>query len=448
LPPVHTEASKEKLPLLPARVFESMPDFFKRIVAPANGEEQKGALLLGALTVLSGAFPWLTGRLRDDILYANLFCLISGPPASGKGIVAHLRELLMPVHNELKEESKQLREAYEEQLLLAKKKKAKMPSKPLQKMLFIPGDSSSAGFLEIFKDSGGRGIMLETEGNVVNQAFKSEHGNYSNAFCQAFHHEKIDYYRKTRGEHIEIEAPCLSVLLSCTPEQIALLIPSAKSGVHSRFIFLRLDTDLGWISSKACKTEEGIKKYFAELGEEFCQWLKEFMKTNPEICFEWTDEQADEVDRFFSKNQKLYAHVKEGDMVATVHRLCIICLRLSMIFSALRMTEESAEWDDPETKTRLRCRQDDFENVMAIMPVLLRHSNHIYSELPQGSSKPKPKNQKELFFEQLPADKVFNSEVFTVVAQSMGIPLSTAKRWVKDFSIGHNQYQKPGDNEQ
>jgi hypothetical protein len=42
--------------------------------------------------------------------------------------------------------------------------------------------------------------MFETEGDTLAQTFKSEHGNYSDGFRKAFHHEKISYLRRKDRE--------------------------------------------------------------------------------------------------------------------------------------------------------------------------------------------------------------------------------------------------------
>lgn len=60
------------------------------------------------------------------------------------------------------------------------------------------------------------------------QTFKSEHGNYSDGFRKAFHHEKISYLRRKDREYVTLETPKLSALLSGTPRQIQSLIPDAE----------------------------------------------------------------------------------------------------------------------------------------------------------------------------------------------------------------------------
>ena len=69
--------------------------------------------------------------------------------------------------------------------------------------------------------------------------FKSEHGNYSDGFRKAFHHETITYNRSIkRPEFVEIDAPRLSALLSGTPKQVAALIPMRRKRLIQMFYIL------------------------------------------------------------------------------------------------------------------------------------------------------------------------------------------------------------------
>ena len=97
------------------------------------------------------------------------------------------------------------------------------PQKSPQKMLFIPANNSATGFLEILGDSDKRGLIFETEGDTLAKAFKSDYGDFSDGFRNAFQHEPISYYRRTDKEYVEIDRPCLSALLSGTPKQIQTL---------------------------------------------------------------------------------------------------------------------------------------------------------------------------------------------------------------------------------
>jgi hypothetical protein len=104
-------------------------------------------------------------------------------------------------------------------------------------MLIIPANNSSTGLFQNLNDDQGVGLLFETEGDTLAQTFKSEHGNYSDGFRKAFHHETISYNRRKDREYVELVTPKLSALLSGTPKQVSALVPSAENGLFSRFIF-------------------------------------------------------------------------------------------------------------------------------------------------------------------------------------------------------------------
>jgi hypothetical protein len=88
------------------------------------------------------------------------------------------------------------------------------PQEPPLHMLIIPSNNSSTGLFQILNDNSRIGLMFETEGDTLAQTFKSEHGNYSDGFRKAFHHETISYLRRKDREFVELENPRLSALLS------------------------------------------------------------------------------------------------------------------------------------------------------------------------------------------------------------------------------------------
>ena len=133
------------------------------------------------------------------------------------------------------------------------------PGKPPEKMLFIPANNSSTGAYQLLGDSDGKGLIFETEGDTLAQAFKSDYGNYSDGFRKAFHHETISYYRRTDREFVDIESPCLSAVLSGTPKQVSALIPNAENGLFSRFIFYFMNVKTNWKDVFADTTENGLR---------------------------------------------------------------------------------------------------------------------------------------------------------------------------------------------
>ncbi len=78
------------------------------------------------------------------------------------------------------------------------------PQEPPLRMLIIPANNSATGLFQILNDNKGIGLIFETEGDTLAQTFKSEHGNYSDGFRKAFHHEIISYNRRKDREFVPL----------------------------------------------------------------------------------------------------------------------------------------------------------------------------------------------------------------------------------------------------
>ena len=437
---------EEQMPTLPDAVFDTIPEFLKHITQVATTKEERDILLLGSLVTLSVAFPKLIGKYGDNPVNTNLFIFISAKASAGKGILIHCRKLVEPIHLALRNQAKIMKQQFEVDMQEYNTNKGKdanteKPQKPPQKMLFIPANNSATGFLEILGDSDKRGLIFETEGDTLAKAFKSDYGDFSDGFRNAFQHEPISYYRRTDKEYVEIDRPCLSALLSGTPKQITTLIPNAENGLFSRFMFYVMNMKLIWKDVFASKTENGLDVHFEKLGNEFFS-LYQTLQANPDVHFSLTPSQQLQFNQFFEKMQTLYVNIQEEEIISSVRRLGLIAFRIMMIFSALRIME------DGNIEQTIYCNDTDFQNTLDMITILVKHSSYVYSQIAQETYKPKPKHKKEQFLENLPYH--FNRQTYVAVAQSLGITDKSAQRYIKEFKDadiiqydGHDQYTNP-----
>ena len=437
---------EEQMPTLPDAVFDTIPEFLKHITEVATTKEERDILLLGSLVTLSVAFPKLIGKYGDNPVNTNLFIFISAKASAGKGILIHCRKLVEPIHLALRNQAKIMKQQFEVDMQEYNANKGKdanteKPQKPPQKMLFIPANNSATGFLEILGDSDKRGLIFETEGDTLAKAFKSDYGDFSDGFRNAFQHEPISYYRRTDKEYVEIDRPCLSALLSGTPKQITTLIPNAENGLFSRFMFYVMNMKLIWKDVFASKTESGLDVHFEKLGNEFFS-LYQTLQANPDVHFSLTPSQQLQFNQFFEKMQTLYVNIQEEEIISSVRRLGLIAFRIMMIFSALRIME------DGNIEQTIYCNDTDFQNTLDMITILVKHSSYVYSQIAQETYKPKPKHKKEQFLENLPYH--FNRQTYVATALSLGITDKSAQRYIKEFKDadiiqydGHDQYTNP-----
>lgn len=417
------------MPTLPDSIYAELPEFLKEVVAAATTNEERDLLLLGSLVSISSCLPKIYGIYDSRKVFPNLYLFITAQASAGKGRMIHCKQIVLPVHKALREQAKLLKQQYELEMMEYNSNKGKQegiekPNRPPEKMLIIPANNSTTGVFQLLADSEGKGLIFETEGDTLAQAFKSDYGNYSDGFRKAFHHETISYYRRTDKEYVDIENPCLSAVLSGTPKQVSALIPNAENGLFSRFIFYFMNIRPEWKDVFADNSSQGLDEYFDALGLRFFQLYK-ILQSNPEIQFTLTADQKAQFNSLFAQIQETYITIQGIDYMATVRRLGLITFRISMIFSALRILENG------DTSTKIVCEERDFQNALAMVKVLVKHSSKVFSELPDIPKPATRKNRKEKFLEALP--KTFNRQTYLEVASKLGIPDKTAEGYITEF---------------
>jgi hypothetical protein len=414
---------------LPDQIFNQLPSFLQHVVDVATSNEERDILLLGSITTISACLPKLYGIYDGKRCYSNLYLFVTAQASAGKGRLVLCKELVKPIHKKLRERATQLKQQYELEMIEYNAKKGKedgveKPGKPAEKMLFIPANNSTTGVFQLLYDNDGAGLIFETEGDTLAQAFKSDYGNYSDGFRKAFHHETISYYRRTDREYVDIERPCLSTVLSGTPKQVAALIPNAENGLFSRFIFYYMNVHHVWKDVFAESAEHGLDDHFRELSHDFFS-LYQFLMQQEEIRFSLTNQQRQHFNDYFSGIQQEYLEIFGNDYMATVRRLALIAFRMCMILTVLRIM------DTKSYKPKLECTPEDFETVMAMISTLIKHSGKVFSELPAEPSLPKQKNKKEKFLEALP--KEFNRQKYLEVASVLSISVKSAEAYITEF---------------
>ena len=423
------EPIKETMPTFPKSLYPEIPEFLQQVVAIASSDEERDILLLGSLVAISACFPKLYGIYDGKKVFSNLFLFIIAQASAGKGRLVHCRQLVNPIHKELREEAQLHKKHYELEMAEYNANKGKVdgiekPTKPPEKMLFIPANNSSTGAYQLLGDSDGKGLIFETEGDTLAHAFKSDYGNYSDGFRKAFHHETISYYRRTDREFVDIESPCLSTVLSGTPKQVSALIPSAENGLFSRFIFYCMNVKPVWKNVFESTTDNGLDDYFENLGNQFYELYK-LLKNNGEFQFFLTADQQEQFNLFFSDIQVKYLNLQGMDYMATIRRLGLIAFRISMLFSALRIIETG------DMSPKLICEERDFQNTLTMIKVLVKHSSKVFGVLPQEETKTTRLNRKEKFLYALP--KNFNRQKYLEVAKKLNIPAKTAEGYITGF---------------
>lgn len=446
LPQQKEEKEQETMPTIPENVYDSLPQFLQQVVNPASSIEEKDILLLGALTAFSACFPKLFGVYDQRKVYSNLYLFVTAPASAGKGRLNQIKNLVDPVHKLMREQAKVLKQQFNAEQAIYNMNKGKdenleKPNKPPERMLFIPANNSVTGVYQLISDNDGRGLIFETEGDTLAQAFKSDYGNYSDGFRKAFHHETICYYRRTDREYVDIEKPCLSTLLSGTPKQVATLIPNAENGLFSRFMFYYMNIKPTWKNVFQSNFETGLDDYYSQLGIEFLELYKT-LKNNPVIEVRLSVSQQELFNMFFDSLQTKYINLQPEEYIATIRRLGLIAFRLMMLFTVFRIME------DGDVNAVKECEDVDFDNALIIISILVKHSSKVFNDLPMEQKTVKRLNRKESFLESLPEQ--FSRQDYLDLATAQSIPHKTAEGYITKFveaglihREAHNNYTNP-----
>jgi hypothetical protein len=446
IPEQKEEKQQESMPTIPEKVYNSLPQFLQQIVNPASSPEKKDILLLGALTAFSACFPKLFGIYDQRKVYSNLYLFVTAPASAGKGRLNQIKNLVEPVHKLKREQAKVLKQQFQTETATYNMNKGKdenleKPSKPPERMLFIPANNSVTGVYQLISDNKGRGLIFETEGDTLAQAFKSDYGNYSDGFRKAFHHETISYYRRTDREYVDIEKPCLSTVLSGTPKQVATLIPNAENGLFSRFMFYYMNIKPTWKNVFQNNNKVGLDDYYNQLGSEFLGLYKT-LKNNPEIEIQLTISQQVQFNTFFESLQTKYINLQPEEYIATIRRLGLIAFRIMILFTVFRIME------DGDVNAVKQCEDEDFNNAITIISILVKHSSKVFNDLPIEQKTTKRLNRKERFLESLP--KQFDRQQYLDLATAQSIPHKTAEGYITKFvdaglihREAHNSYSNP-----
>ena len=437
------DESGQTMPTIPDEVFDTLPQFLQQVVNPASSQEEKDILLLGAITAFSACFPKLFGIYDQRKVFSNLYLFVTAPASAGKGRLNQIKYLVDPVHKLKREHAKVLRQQFNTEMATYNINKGKdenleKPNKPPERMLFIPANNSVTGVYQLISDNEGRGLIFETEGDTLAQAFKSDYGNYSDGFRKAFHHETISYYRRTDREYVDIEKPCLSTVLSGTPKQVVTLIPNAENGLFSRFMFYYMNIKPAWKNVFQNSHNNGLDEYYKQLGVEFLELYKT-LRNNPEIEVRLILSQQERFNSFFESLQAKYINLQPEEYIATIRRLGLISFRLMMLFTVFRIME------DGDVNAVKECEDVDFDNVLTIISILVKHSSKVYNDLPIEQKAVKRLNRKERFLESLP--KQFNRQEYLDLATKQNIPHKTAEGYIAKFveaglihREAHNKY--------
>lgn len=422
-----------------------LPNILSEAISIADTPATQDMLLLSCLTAISYALPsFVTYHGAPRHRYqANMMTMVVAPPASGKGVMNWCRMLLAPIHNELKENYRLEMADYEDAV-----KCDVAGDRPKRQMTFVPVNSSMSVFLQQLNDNEGSGFAIATEMDTLSQTWGQDYGQYSDVFRCAFEHEAVSQRRRKDDEYFEIENPCLSVLLSGTPNQLAPLIKSRANGLSSRFAcyvvrdmqpFNEKVFDADLPDTDAEHAHEDAYSIYKKLGTQLKQlWKWQHTTENKDrICsFVFSNAQRQVLKRLFLGQYKAYMDQLGPLYDPTVKRMAVIVKRIGLILSALRLPIGGAL---PKTMV---CTDEDFQTVLLVANKLMLHAGLMFQMLPSVNEK-SILQQGSLQCQQmlLSLPEEFSTEDVYAFGKQLGICERTIRRWL-DKWIKNNKIKR------
>ena len=446
------ETAEIPLPSFSSTIRNDLPAILQDVIADAVSDTDADLLILGALTTFSACIPNVFGIYDKREVFANLFLFVTARASAGKGRLSLCRHLAAPLHQALRDKYKKQMQKYEAaQAAYAVNRKNGLevqPKEPPFLTLFVPANSTATVVYQTLAENKGVGLLFETEGDTLANAFNSDLGNYSDGFRKAFHHETISYLRKKDHEYVEILRPKFSAILSGTPQQIFNLIPDTENGLFSRFVFYSMPTQLVWHDIFAASDGSTADDRFKGIGERFYKFQKVLSRTRF-VQFTLTKEQQAKFNDFFAATQTEYAGRYGDEIIASVRRFGLILFRFAMVLSVLRLMDDKATAS--KVTDRLICSDTDFNTALTMVKALLCHTVSVFHTIPAKPSlrvrQHGAENTRQKFLDALPPS--FDRPGYMQTAANIGINVRTAERYINDLCdsgklihLSQGSYQK------
>ncbi len=407
-------------------IYEELPKFFQKVIKPLSENHEKDLVLIGTICVLGNILK-VSGIYDNRRMYPNLMSFITAPASAGKGALKFAKLLGHAFEERYKSEYK--RELY---LYLQNDKKGEEPAR---KRFFLSGNSSTSAMINSLYNSGGKGVIVEYEADVLNNSRANKTwGDFSTVLRNAYEHEAISKVRIE--DEIDIECPRLSVAISGTKNQLFDFIPSVENGLFSRFMFY--DFPLIPIFKDVFKNKVDLAKYYKLLSQD----LINFYDAHMEVEFEFTAGQAKKFHKHFETNHNQFYVLLGGDSLSLIRRLGSMCFRIAMLLTVSRYIYEG------NTPVKVFCSDNDFKTALKMTDMFIKQAENLYLQMPKSNNKYEVlKTDEQKLLEELSNEFTFSKVVDA--GKQLEIPKGTVERFLRKFikfnlvtKLKHGHYKK------
>lgn len=429
---------------------EDLPSYLWPVWDSQSDAVGRDKMLLGVCNIVSGILPPSLYSIYDRRkIFAPLYTIIYGRFATSKGDLEAVKQVVMPMKQELRRKYENEKADYEEARSLwesrSKSDRGPEPKEPVLCSPFVTANSSASAVYRNMDANGGYGIMFETEADTLsNMLSKAEYGDYSDLLRKAHHHEAVAMVRVSDHINIEIDNPRLSVFLTCTGSQLPLLLPAnnVANGLASRFLFYGLPDSKVEFRNVFEGSDTPIEDIYKDMGELLLPLYHALqMREDHPIQFIMSKAQQEEfVSTFDAVLREQFSMLGDG-IQGFIFRIALECYRFAMILSVLRRLsdwngEESIFEDDEQA---LICDDRDFQSAINIINCLINHTGRVYAVLGTKDNDPfsktleQPSPEMKSFYKALPDGREFKTSEVVDIAAKANISERTAKRYLGDF---------------
>lgn len=429
-----------------------LPPIIRDAAQKQETPEGKDKVILGMINLASGFTKNVCGIYDRRQVFSPIYTFIVASSAADKGIIPACLALTDPIVREIRSTYEHAHREYLKQKAaydaLNKKEKvnATEPEEPPYRSPLISVNASATAFYQDLAANEGWGAIFETEADTLTQAVKQDYGDYSSGLRKAFHHETIDYSRRKDNEHVYIAKPKLSILLTCTPGQVPLLLSpqNTENGLANRFVFYLLRKSRGWRNVfEDCG--ETLYEQLAPLGLRFKAIYDDLKAYSKEpLKFTLNEEQKTRFNQFFEPlyNEQIGLHGDE--LEAFIFRLGLTTYRIAMVLTVLRHEEKKPRFG--EKGEPLVCTETDFQTAITIASCLINHTVYVYKRLLPHVETPLSTSGKPMSAQELALynalQQEFTTKDFLQLARQLHIPGRTAERYIGAFISDYNVVER------
>jgi hypothetical protein len=162
------------------------------------------------------------------------------------------------------------------------------------------------------------------------------------------------------------------------------------------------------------------------------------------MVYHFPDNYADRFNAYFERLLAQFVTLCGDGFAPTVFRMGTIAVRISMVFSALRMMDNQLTGS-----FGFECDQQSFYASTLLCKTLLIHGAAIYNYLPHNKAQPVDTHSKSFFYSMLPCN--FDREYALGIGNQLEISVSTVDRRLASFlktglmeKAGQSGYHKTG----